>query len=218
MDKEKRREYSKAWYRKNAEKVKKASIKWMKNNPERTKEINKKCKANNFEKYKKYQTEYHLKYSKENAKKIAKYGKEWDEKNRKRLNERKKKYREGHREQIKIINKRCYQKNKNNPIKKLNHNMSNSIGRSLKGNKNGYHWETLVNYSQEDLRKHVELQFKDGMTWDNYGKWHLDHKIPISIFNITGIKSKGFKKCWELNNLQPMWEKENISKHDKILY
>ena len=64
------------------------------------------------------------------------------------------------------------------------------------------------------------MQFKPGMTWDNYGKngWVLDHRIPVSLFNINGIKSKGFKKCWALENLQPLWEKENISKGDKLFF
>jgi 5-methylcytosine-specific restriction endonuclease McrA len=66
----------------------------------------------------------------------------------------------------------------------------------------------------------LELQFKGGMNWNNYGRggWVLDHKIPKSLFNIKGIKSKGFKKCWALENLQPMWEKDNRSKSDTLFY
>ena len=92
------------------------------------------------------------------------------------------------------------------------------MNKSLKRQKNGYHWERLVNYTRNDLIYHIEKQFKDGMTWENYGKWHIDHRIPISIFNINGIKSKGFKEAWKLENLQPMWEKENLEKHNKLFY
>ena len=30
------------------------------------------------------------------------------------------------------------------------------------------------------LKAHIEIQFVEGMTWDNHGsKWHIDHKIPL---------------------------------------
>ena len=58
---------------------------------------------------------------------------------------------------------------------RLNCNISRAIGASLRGNKAGRHWETLVNYSQDTLRKHLQSLFKKGITWDNYGKWHIDH-------------------------------------------
>lgn len=106
----------------------------------------------------------------------------------------------------------------NNPIYRLNHNLSRAIRKSLKGNKNDKSWESLINYTQEDLRKHLESQFQEGMTWENYGKWHIDHKIPISIFNITSAKCKGFKKCWALENLQPLWEKDNLEKGNKLFF
>jgi len=112
------------------------------------------------------------------------------------------------------------ERRKNDPIFKLNINLSSAISQSLKGEKKGQHWEGLVGYTLIDLKKHLEAQFKDGMTWGNYGKngWHIDHRIPISLFNITSAKSKGFMTCWALGNLQPMWANENISKSNKILY
>ena len=39
------------------------------------------------------------------------------------------------------------------------------------------------------------------MSWDNYGSdWYIDHKIPDS---------------WSLNNLQPMWAKDNLAKGNR---
>ena len=66
----------------------------------------------------------------------------------------------------------------------------------------------------------IEKQFRNGMTWELFmqGKIHIDHRIPKSLFNIQGIKSKGFKACWKLENLQPMWAEENMKKGNKILY
>ena len=54
------------------------------------------------------------------------------------------------------------------------------------------------------------------MTWENYGKWHLEHKIPISVHNFTRSGHEDFKRCWALKNLQPMWAIENFEKHDKL--
>ena len=56
------------------------------------------------------------------------------------------------------------------------------------------------------------------MTWENYGKWHVDHIKPISVHNIVEIGDEEFMKCWSLENLQPMWGKENIIKGSKIIY
>ena len=54
------------------------------------------------------------------------------------------------------------------------------------------------------------------MSWDNYGEWHVDHKLPITHFNIVEMGDDEFMKCWALGNLQPMWGVENIRKSNKI--
>ena len=53
----------------------------------------------------------------------------------------------------------------------------------------------------EEFKNHIELQFKEGMTWENHGSWHLDHKIPISWADTE-------EKVYKLNhfsNFQPLW-------------
>ena len=54
------------------------------------------------------------------------------------------------------------------------------------------------------------------MTWDNYGKWHIDHIVPISVFNYTKTEHEDFKRCWALGNLRPLWAFDNISKGAKL--
>lgn len=68
----------------------------------------------------------------------------------------------------------------------------------------------LVGYSKTDLMNSIECQFKDGMSWDNYGKWHIDHIKPISLFIKEGVKDPSIINA--LSNLQPLWASENISK------
>jgi hypothetical protein len=71
------------------------------------------------------------------------------------------------------------------------------------------------NYSIEQLKSHLESKFQLGMTWDNYGQWHIDHIKPESWFKYDSIDDESFKKCWSLDNLQPMWAIENIKKSNK---
>ena len=104
-----------------------------------------------------------------------------------------------------------YQKNK------VTFNFSRRMRKSLNGIKESKSWETLVNYSLEDLKLHLEKQFTNGMSWDNYGEWHIDHILPISSFNIQDYNDEYFQKCWSLENLQPMWAVENIKKSNKII-
>jgi hypothetical protein len=127
-----------------------------------------------------------------------------------------KQFKEKHRQWRK--NNPGYQKQRLlNPTYKLSKNISNLIYLSLKGNKNGWHWEIIVNYTLKDLIAHLENQFREGMTWDNYGKygWHIDHRRPISSFNFTSYNDPEFKECWALKNLQPLWAKENLSKGNR---
>ncbi|MFC1454124.1 hypothetical protein ACFLQL_02990, partial [Verrucomicrobiota bacterium] len=101
---------------------------------------------------------------------------------------------------------------------KLNCNMSGSIRKALKGNKVGRHWENLVGYTIAELKQHLEAKFKSGMTWNNYGVygWHIDHIIPKDFFKFTSEKDVEFQYCWSLNNLQPLWAKDNLKKQNKI--
>jgi len=55
-----------------------------------------------------------------------------------------------------------------NPKHRLSHNISNSIRHHLHGKKCGTSWELLVGYTGDQLKIHLEKQFIDGMTWDNY--------------------------------------------------
>ena len=121
----------------------------------------------------------------------------------------------------KAILKRSSNKRRQKPGEVLCDAMRNSISRSLKGSKNGRHWETLVGYTLEELRAHLEKQFIGGMSWDNYGigegQWSVDHIMPRTFFKFETDTDSEFLRCWSLKNLQPMWHIENIKKRDKIL-
>jgi hypothetical protein len=127
------------------------------------------------------------------------------------------KYREAHREILKERYKEQYKKKMLDPTSKLSFRTHTSICNSLAGRKHGKKWEDIVGYTVEDLKKHLEKQFTEGMSWNNYGKWHLDHIIPLSVFNYSSPCDFDFKRCWSLRNLQPLWGFDNLRKNNKLV-
>ncbi len=115
------------------------------------------------------------------------------------------------------------ERQRNNMRKKLlitqnhiSHRMSNQIYKVLGKKKNKIHWESLVGYTATKLREHFESLFTEGMSWTNYGKWEIDHIIPKSFFVFDSPKDVEFKMCWRLENLQPLWAKDNLRKSNKL--
>ena len=129
------------------------------------------------------------------------------------------------KEQIRI--KQYYRKNKENIINKLKvkkresvtlrmiSNLRSRIVQFMKSKKIHKDNKTLdlVGCSTEFLREYLERQFKDGMSWENYGSWHIDHIIPLSSAN----NSEEINKLCHYSNLQPLWAHENLSKGGKII-
>lgn len=67
---------------------------------------------------------------------------------------------------------------------------------------------SLIGCSRPDLVAMISAKFEPGMNWDNYGEWHIDHKIPISS---AANQSETELLCHYLN-MQPMWASANIAK------
>lgn len=105
-----------------------------------------------------------------------------------------------------------------NAQRKLNHAMAFGIWHALHGAKHCRRWETLVGYTLAELMQTLEKEFRDGMSWENYGKWHIDHIIPLAKFKFESYDNSEFKKAWALGNLQPLWADENIRKRDKFMF
>ena len=78
---------------------------------------------------------------------------------------------------------------------------------------NGYKKGMAINLlgcSILELKKHLESLFQNGMSWKNYGKWHLDHIKPCSLFDLT--KPDEQAQCFHYSNLQPLWAHDNLKK------
>ena len=156
----------------------------------------------------------------ETKERLKKNHKKWSENKRDYLNQYHKEYREKNIDKIREV-KRNYERTRkaNDPLYKLVANFRTAIWTVLKENnmdKYGHYFE-ILQYSPEELSIHLENQFTEGMTWENYGEWHVDHKLPITAFNFQEIGDNEFMRCWGLDNLQPMWADENIRKSNKIL-
>ena len=210
-NKEKNREYLKEYYKEyyqnNKDKYQKRSNEYYQNNKKEIQKRSNEYYQNNKKEIKEYQKEY----CQNNKKKIKELAKEYYQINKEKIRE----YFQNNKEKIYEYHRN---RRKTDPKYKLNKNISSAIGKSLHGNKNGKHWEDLVGYTLGELKKHLEKQFTDGMTWDNYGFWHIDHSIPLSAFNFTKPEHIGFQRAWALENLQPLWAEENMSKNDKLFY
>jgi hypothetical protein len=72
----------------------------------------------------------------------------------------------------------------------------------------------ILGYSPLELKEHIEKLFKSGMSWDNHGEWHIDHIKPVTSFNSDALVSD----VCSLENLQPLWASENLSKNNKIYF
>ena len=125
--------------------------------------------------------------------------------------------RDNHKPNSKEIQQRHYRKKRLEQGAKLCDAMKAGIYLALKGKKNGRKWESLVGYTLEDLMQHLEKQFQPGMTWENYGEWHLDHIQPRAAHFYTDSTDPDFQRCWALENLQPLWAKDNKEKSAKII-
>lgn len=54
------------------------------------------------------------------------------------------------------------------------------------------------------------------MSWEKLPEIHIDHKIPLAVFNFNTAEDCDFKRAWALENLQPLWAKDNLSKGAKL--
>ncbi len=74
----------------------------------------------------------------------------------------------------------------------------------------------LIGCSKQELIKHLESLFVEGMSWENYSRngWHIDHIIPLSSFDLSDVNQ--LRKATHYSNLQPLWAADNIRKSNKV--
>jgi hypothetical protein len=169
-------------------------------------------------------------YEKVDKNKKKENSKKYYEKNKYIIKSKSKEYYEKNKELIKENSKEYYYKNKDK-INEPSERKREIRKRSYKKRKYQYIWREilrktvtqlklnktqttfeLLGYTYDDLKSNIESKFKDGMTWENHGNWHIDHIIPISKFK-EGTPANIVN---DLKNLRPLWSKENIIRQNKI--
>ena len=177
----------KEYYNKNKEKINIQNLKYKKENKE---QLNLKRK------------EYYLSHkNEEKERNLKRYNK-----NKNEILEKQKKYNDNNRDKRNLLAKNY--RNKNPHIMGWRYILNNSLKR-LGKSKEGKTID-LLGYSVLDLKVHLESLFTEGMSWENYGDWHIDHIKPVSKFD----PETPMRIVNALSNLQPLWGPDNIRKSD----
>lgn len=135
--------------------------------------------------HKLYYREWHKQYKKQNSDHLRKYKREYNQLRRKSDIS------------FRILN-----------------NLRSRLNSAIKYNRKSLTTIKLLGCSIQELKQYLESQFKSGMTWDNYGDWHIDHILPCAIFDMSDPEQQ--KICFYYTNLQPLWKLDNIKKGKKL--
>lgn len=194
---------------KNKEKAYLAHKKWVENNREYTREYDY-AHHNKIEFNKKKNEKKFKQLTKEER---SEFNKNYYIKNKSRLKKNQKKYVIKNR--IKI-NKYVTNKRNTDINFKLSTNLRHRVWSALVGVLKSDRTFNLIGCDIEFLKQYLESKFQPGMTWENYGDWHIDHIIPCASFDL--IKEEEQRKCFHYTNLQPLWQTDNLSKGKKLIY
>lgn len=98
---------------------------------------------------------------------------------------------------------------------RLQHNIRTRVYGVLSGTLKSAPTVKLLGASVSFVKSHIERQFQDGMTWQNYGRygWHIDHIRPCASFDLSDPEQQ--RECFHYTNLQPLWAFDNLSKNAK---
>ena len=173
---------------------------------------------------------YYQKYNNVNKDRISKQSKTYREANKESVSLYHKSYYKSNKEYL-IKQSKCYYKNNKDkcikqigkynknrklidPLFKMKCNLRTRTWISFrnKGYKKSSKTQEMLGVDWEVCKAHIEKQFTEGMNWDNYGKWHIDHIIPLAL---AKNKEELMKLC-HYKNLQPLWAEDNIKKSNKI--
>lgn len=189
------KEYKNEYYKNNKEKVNQKNKEYQKINKDILNAQKRIYIKKNIDKYKKYRQDYGKEYRKLNADKIKQQGKEY-----RKLN-------------VDKIRKYRKQRRKSDNLFRFRDNVRHLITQSFKRNKTKtYKKQTktqdLLGCTIPEFCAYLEKLFQPGMSFENHGKWHVDHRIPIA----SATTQEELEKLCHYTNLQPLWAIDNIRK------
>lgn len=161
--------------------------------------------------------EYNRRYGQKHKERIRDAHREYERANKLMLTKARKAWYLKNHDSIRMRKRQWARKKRKESVEfRLLHCLRNRLRSVVKGNYKSARTMTLVGCSIGDLKAHPERLFRDGMSWDNHGKygWHIDHILPCASFDMS--KEEEQKRCFHFSNLQPLWARENLSKRAKV--
>lgn len=115
------------------------------------------------------------------------------------------------------VAKRDYNRNREarEPDVRLKKRLRSRIKLALKNTAKSGSTLELLGAEPAFVRTYLEKMFLEGMSWQNYGKWHIDHIKPLASFDLTVPEEQ--KRAFHYTNLQPLWAKDNLTKGCKVV-
>lgn len=195
-------------------------------NPDKIKESNRKQGVKNREKNRAYAKEYHLKnrergleerrewYKRQDREKQLQQRRDWYRQNKERHSIARDKYAIENKDRLSAARRKWENERLDTDIDyRLRKTLASRIRAVVKGiYKKDKSVVDLIGCSVEEFKIYIENQFQEGMTWENwcFTGWHIDHKIPLSWFNLENENCRSL--AFHYTNMQPLWAAENLDK------
>ena len=167
----------------------------------------KSCRNNNPVKYKSTRKTYYY----NNIEKSRKWKVDSSKKFKVQKSIYDKMYRLQNKELIAAYKKAWELTKKDDPIFKIKKNLRRRVHHALNSIKKADTTFELIGCTPNEFKMHIESQFTEGMTWDNYGRdtWHIDHITPCYSYDLSEESQQ--RECFHYTNQRPLWAIDNLS-------
>jgi hypothetical protein len=153
-----------------------------------------------------------------NGTKVA--GWDWHKHNPEKNRAKTAKWRASNPEGWEAIRVKASARRRSTPWGRINNNVWCGIHSALRATTNRTKpgkYERALGYRFADLKAHLQANFLDGMSFENWGAvWEIDHIIPCSAFHFESLEDPRFRECWALSNLRPLWKPDNQAKGSRL--
>lgn len=183
----------------------KATVMWARENSERHRSNTANWRVNNYERYREARSQW----VEDNLEKVRDCARRYYHRNAEARRGARRKYvaDPANRHRIREYENRRRRENLN---ARIAHVLRSRLNDALKRRPKNGSAITLLGCSVDAAIAHLESMFSDGMSWANYGEWHIDHIRPLASFDLTDPKQ--LSTACHYKNLQPLWGSENQSK------
>ena len=142
---------------------------------------------------------------------VKKYNKKWVSENQDKV----KKYRKDFRQSNPNYMTEYMEEARKDPLFRISMNMRIRLGNVIRAKNytKRNHLHEVLGVTWSEFENYISLLFEEGMNWDNYGEWELDHIKPLA----TAVNGDEIEKLFHYKNLQPLWKEDNRKKRDRFV-